>query len=208
MMRSRGCEPSSKRNTQNTCRSLRSRRKPECRRSEEYQATSTNLNSELCNLTVPRSKHGEARHVKLNSIAMAAFESLQARRVAGENRIFTSTRTKQPLNQNRHWFDDAVDKAGILDFKWHDLRHTFASRLVMAGVDLRTVQELMGHKTIAMTCRYAHLAPAHQLAAVEKLTTHRTTNVAEPTDTTSDTKAKSHRLRLRGRSVRHAASAS
>jgi hypothetical protein len=52
---------------------------------------------------------------------------------------------------------------------WRCLRHTFAGRLVMAGVDLRTVQELMGHKTIQMTCRYAHLAPKYQLAAVQKL---------------------------------------
>ena len=49
------------------------------------------------------------------------------------------------------------------------LRHTFASRLAMAGVDLRTLAELMGHKTIQMTMRYAHLAPAHNLAAVERL---------------------------------------
>jgi hypothetical protein len=49
------------------------------------------------------------------------------------------------------------------------LRHTFASRLVMAGVDLRTVQELMGHKCIQMTVRYSHLAPKHTLAAVELL---------------------------------------
>lgn len=60
-------------------------------------------------------------------------------------------------------------KAGLQDFTWHCLRHTFASRLIMAGVDLRTAQELMGHKTIQMTCRYAHLAPKHQLAAVERL---------------------------------------
>ena len=46
-------------------------------------------------------------------------------------------------------------------------RHTFASRLVIAGVDLKTVQELMGHKTIAMTARYAHLAPTHKLQALE-----------------------------------------
>ena len=52
---------------------------------------------------------------------------------------------------------------------WHTLRHTFAGRLVMAGVDLKTVQELMGHKTIAMTARYAHLAPTHKLQALETL---------------------------------------
>jgi len=60
--------------------------------------------------------------------------------------------------------------AKIRDFSWHCLRHTFASRLVMAGVDLRTVQELLGHKSIAMTVRYSHLSPAHTLAAVERLT--------------------------------------
>ena len=58
-------------------------------------------------------------------------------------------------------FGPAVERAGLENFRWHDLRHTFASRLVMAGVDLMTVKELMGHKTIAMTQRYAHLSPAH-----------------------------------------------
>jgi site-specific recombinase XerD len=66
-------------------------------------------------------------------------------------------------------FKDAIKRADISNFTWHDIRHTFASRLVMAGVDLRTVAELMGHKKIQMTVRYARLAPAHKLDAVEKL---------------------------------------
>ena len=54
--------------------------------------------------------------------------------------------------------------------RFHDLRHTFASHLVMKGVDLRTVAKLMGHKDIKMTMRYAHLAPEHLQAAVDALT--------------------------------------
>ena len=75
--------------------------------------------------------------------------------------------------------------AKVSNFSWHCLRHTFASRLVMAGVDIRTVQELLGHKTIAMIVRYSHLAPKHTLAAVERLDAPTET----PTDTTTDTRA-------------------
>jgi integrase len=56
-----------------------------------------------------------------------------------------------------------------MDVTFHDLRHTFASRLVMAGVDLPTVQAFLGHKTIAMTMRYTHLAPGHKRTAIAVL---------------------------------------
>jgi site-specific recombinase XerD len=79
----------------------------------------------------------------------------------GSGRVFS--------NLVPRWFNDAVREANVKDFKWHDLRHTFASRLVMAGVDIRTVQELMGHKSITMTMRYAHLSPQHRIGALEKL---------------------------------------
>lgn len=78
-------------------------------------------------------------------------------------------RAGHPLKTPREWFEVACRKAGILDFTWHCLRRTFASRLVMAGVPLRTVQELMGHKTIQMTIRYSHLSPGHMQEAVDKL---------------------------------------
>jgi len=58
---------------------------------------------------------------------------------------------------------------GIADFRFHDLRHTFASQLLMAGVDLATERELLGHKTLTMTLRYSHLAPSHKVRAVNIL---------------------------------------
>ena len=70
----------------------------------------------------------------------------------------------------RRWFERCVRLAKIRNFRWHDLRHTFASRLVMSGVDIRSVQELLGHRSILMTMRYAHLSPGHQQANVERLT--------------------------------------
>jgi site-specific recombinase XerD len=61
------------------------------------------------------------------------------------------------LNNPRKWFELALNEAEIKNFRWHDLRHTFISRLVMKDVNLRMVQELAGHKRISMTTRYAHL---------------------------------------------------
>ena len=66
----------------------------------------------------------------------------------------------------RTGFENALKRAGLSRVRFHDLRHTFASHLVMGGVDIRTVQELLGHKDIRMTMRYSHLAPDHMRKAV------------------------------------------
>ena len=69
---------------------------------------------------------------------------------------------------DRSWHT-ALKKAKIIDFKFHDLRHTFASWLVMKGVDLASVQKLLGHKSIMMTMWYAHLSQGHTRKAVTVL---------------------------------------
>ncbi len=69
----------------------------------------------------------------------------------------------------KHSFTSACRKAGIADFRFHDLRHTYASHLAMRGVHIRALQELLGHKTLAMTQRYSHLAPEQLQNAVKLL---------------------------------------
>jgi site-specific recombinase XerD len=118
-------------------------------------------------LTVPLSKHGELRHILLNDNAGTALHAAKAH-TGGSSCVFLN-RHGERLCGPRVWFDDVISAAAIPNYTWHTNRHTFASRLVMAGVDLRTVQELLGHKSITTTLRYAHLAPTHQLAAVQRL---------------------------------------
>jgi integrase len=135
-------------------------------------------------LTIPRSKHSEARHIPMNDQVVEVLRSLPSRLKSPY--VFPSRSGKTPLNANnfinRVW-NPLLQEARIEDFHWHDCRHTFTSRLIMAGVDLRTVQELLGHKTITMTLWDAHLSPTHQREAVQRLT-------LKPTATTTAIRSK------------------
>jgi integrase len=82
--------------------------------------------------------------------------------------VFTD-REGNRLKDLLHSFKSACRRAGIKDFRFHDLRHTFASRLLMSGADIVAVKKLLEHKSMQVTLRYAHLAPSHRVAAISLL---------------------------------------
>jgi integrase len=121
-------------------------------------------------ITARDPKGGRNYRVPMNATLRALLFSLPSRRCSLY--VFPSSTGRTPLNScnvMHRLFVPALERAEIADFTWHDLRHTFASRLVMRGVPLLTVSKLMGHETPTMTLRYAHLAPGHLLDAVRNL---------------------------------------
>jgi integrase len=132
------------------------------RQGEQFGLTWDRVDLDNATVRLNKTKNGKPRFVRLNSRALTVMRALRELSLKDGGRVFV-------LNQEPYWFGDAVEEAGIVDFTWHDLRHTFASRLVMAGVDIRTVQELLGHESVTMTMRYSHLSPQHCVTAVEKI---------------------------------------
>jgi site-specific recombinase XerD len=115
---------------------------------------------------ITKNKH--SRFIPLNDEAYKVLAQLHKKAVTKEGLVFPS-KNNQPFNHVKRSWGSLLKKANITQFRWHDLRHHFASKLVMAGVDLNTVRELLGHSDIAMTLRYAHLAPEHKINAVRKI---------------------------------------
>ncbi|MBI2525276.1 MAG: site-specific integrase [Candidatus Rokubacteria bacterium] len=117
---------------------------------------------------VKQDKAGDGRWVTVNSVAREALLSVKREQKILSPWVFCSPEGKFLHNFERDW-RPALEAAKIPDFRFHDTRHTFASRLAMAGVDLYTVQRAGGWKTQVMVQRYAHLSPDHMRAAVERL---------------------------------------
>ena len=121
-------------------------------------------------LTVNETKSGERRRVPMNSTVVGVVSEMKAAMTPRlEDRLFPQT-----ARCIRRAFDRAVKAAGLAPFRFHDLRHTFASRLAMQGANDRTLMALGGWKSPAMLSRYAHLSPTHLYQAVEGLSRLRT----------------------------------
>ncbi|UCD83402.1 MAG: site-specific integrase, partial [Deltaproteobacteria bacterium] len=112
-------------------------------------------------IVLEETKNNERREVPINETLQNALEGLKK---PGEY-VFCD-KEGQPYKDIKRSFHTALRKARIEDFRFHDLRHTFASQLVMAGENLATVKELLGHKSIEMTLKYAHLSPDQKIKAV------------------------------------------
>ena len=126
-----------------------------------------NVDSAGCTLTIPRMKNGDPITLPLNQDAMRAVSVFRSRG-DGNGRVVCNINGKT-LTYNADWFVPAVRAAEIKDFHWHDLRHTFASRLRQAGVPLGNIAELLGHQGLVMTKRYAHLSISNLHEAVSRI---------------------------------------
>ncbi len=118
-------------------------------------------------ITILNSKNGKVRKIPINDTLWWTLEQLKKN--ATTEFVFVCLRTGKPSQRFTTAWLNALRRSGITHCRFHDLRHTFASNLVAAGVDLITVQELMGHSTILMTSRYAHSAPERKRQAVASL---------------------------------------
>jgi integrase len=159
------------------------------RRSEQYrtaQVPDGGLKWEYINfragkhgvIRLPRSKGNKPREIPMNSVLHETLRSIPQR--IDSPYVFEGT---DPAK----WFAKLLQAAGIKNFVWHDLRHTFGSRLAMKGVPILQICKLMGHSDVKVTMRYAHLQPGHLADAVEKLETPDPAQNDAQTDTATDT---------------------
>jgi integrase len=148
------------------------------RRGEIFQLRWSDLDEKQKLLTVrgEGAKSGQTRRVPLNDEALSTLQAWRSQlgEPVAESLIFPG-RTGQLTRIDTAW-ESLMKLAKIKDFRFHDCRHDFASRLVMAGIPLNTVRELLGHASLEMTLRYGHLAPQHLHTAVANLVASRVTS--------------------------------
>jgi integrase len=140
------------------------------RRGEVFDLTWEHIDLTNRMITVPAwaTKSSQTRHIPMNKETLRCLANWKEMSGADQKLIFEN-HLGDRFGQIKTAWSGLLKLAGIKEFRWHDLRHHFASKLVVSGVDLNTVRELLGHSDYKMTLRYAHLAPQHKRRAVEVL---------------------------------------
>lgn len=133
------------------------------RLSEQYGLQWSNVNLEQKEITLGRTKNYSGRTIPMSASVEAAFRSLKERvpKAKPHDLIFDE--------MPRIWWEEALAASQVKNYRWHDNRHTFCSRLAMKGANLKVIQTLAGHKTITVTARYAHLDDSALRVAVDML---------------------------------------
>jgi integrase len=131
------------------------------------------------------SKNERQYYVPLNDLAYETISvwRRQSRRTSPGSLVFPSPQTGEIMDNCNTAWENLLKRAEIENFRWHDMRHDFASQLVMSGVDLNTVRELLGHADLKMTLRYAHLAPGNKMQAVKVLDRKRSAPAEDQSET-------------------------
>lgn len=141
-----------------------------CRKRELLDSRWEEFDLERRNWRIPMSKSGKARHVPLSKAAVEILSQLP--RWEGCQYVLPNPKTRLPFVQIHRPWDNIRKAAGLPDVRIHDLRHSMASNMVNSGQSLFLVSRVLGHSTMKMTQRYAHLSQETLLAAVDAAANH------------------------------------
>jgi integrase len=151
------------------------------RRGEILNLKWKDVDLERRELIITNTKSGKARVVPVNGVLFLEFQKLWNTRVESEY-VFTNSSTGKPFVDIKKAFKSAFKKANVQELRFHDLRHTFASRLVENGVDIITVKNLLGHSSVRVTERYTHSNNTQKRKAVELLACDNLSDICQISD--------------------------
>lgn len=139
------------------------------RQAETMGATWPQIDLNRATLQLEETKNGSRRALHLVGPVLALLqERAKVRRIDSDLLFPSRVNPQQPVDLRQPW-EKALQTAGVEGFHWHDLRHTFASMAAMNGASLPELAALLGHKTLSMVQRYAHLSPGHTAALAERV---------------------------------------
>ena len=139
------------------------------RRGEIFNLKWENIDFELGYIELLKTKTGKARKIPISTSLREVLENIKPI----SEYVFINPQTNKPYTDIHNSFGTVLEKANIQSFRFHDLRHTVATRLVEKGIDLVVVKEILGHSKIDTTMRYAHAVPKRKLEAIEVLNSYR-----------------------------------